>query len=563
VAVREITRRLKELIRDHQVHDDLRFVSVRTFDSFATRILLAAQIDKDLSGFSYDPRIELAIETLEDPESEASQIVAGYRHLIVDEIQDLVGVRARLVQALLKRISGGFTLLGDPAQAIYGFSVTEKAKTLNAQTLLEWVQKQQWTQSLLQRQLTENHRFQGATTRMAASLRTHILQGNKDESQTLEQLRHFVTMLGSAGSGKQPASNLTAGSDNSICILCRSNGEVLQLASLFAMNHIPFVMRPRPEDSGLPAWIGRVLGTHADSRISWREFEDRWNHLVARPGEPNAEQAWEYLRRVECAGRVDLDLNLLHRNLSKGAVLPDDIDAFLQEDTGCLAVSTIHAMKGREFDRVVILQPDTSQDRSSKIDTLEEARVLYVAATRARRELDRLDRGGLPVMWKEDCPNGRSRWIARTHTGYYFVEIGLGGDIDGQSSVSTYIFPSQEAALISQDVLWNQVRPGIPIKIYEVRRGKYVFFRVTLEQNGKKVDLGQMSLTFKQDISHLLMTRTRNRYFPYPKYFDSIQVVAVVTEVLPAFPENTHGPFSSSRFCIGLRVRGMGYLYKE
>ena len=91
------------MVRNRQVHDDLRFVSVRTFDSFATRILLAADTERDLKGFGYDARIELAIEALENPESDASLIVSRCRHLIVDEIQDLVGVRGRLVQILNPR----------------------------------------------------------------------------------------------------------------------------------------------------------------------------------------------------------------------------------------------------------------------------------------------------------------------------------------------------------------------------------------------------------------------------------------------------------------------------
>ena len=64
----------------------------RPADSFATRILLAAGSEKELTGFGYDQRIELAIEALENPQSDASQIVGGFRHLIVDEIQDLVSI---------------------------------------------------------------------------------------------------------------------------------------------------------------------------------------------------------------------------------------------------------------------------------------------------------------------------------------------------------------------------------------------------------------------------------------------------------------------------------------
>ena len=54
--------------------------------------------------------------------------IGDRRHLIVDEFQDLPGVRGELVLRLLDLLapSGapgyGFTILSDPAQAIYGFA---------------------------------------------------------------------------------------------------------------------------------------------------------------------------------------------------------------------------------------------------------------------------------------------------------------------------------------------------------------------------------------------------------------------------------------------------------
>ena len=48
--------------------------------------------------------------------------------MIVDEVQDLVGERARLRPRDPRRTSpadAGFTLLGDPHQAVYDFQLTE------------------------------------------------------------------------------------------------------------------------------------------------------------------------------------------------------------------------------------------------------------------------------------------------------------------------------------------------------------------------------------------------------------------------------------------------------
>jgi DNA helicase-2/ATP-dependent DNA helicase PcrA len=52
----------------------------------------------------------------------------GIRHFIIDEYQDLTGIRATLVQRLLEILAAGnddcgFTVLGDPDQAIYDWPI--------------------------------------------------------------------------------------------------------------------------------------------------------------------------------------------------------------------------------------------------------------------------------------------------------------------------------------------------------------------------------------------------------------------------------------------------------
>ena len=53
-----------------------------------------------------------------------------------------------------------------------------------------------------------------------------------------------------------------------VCVLCRTHGEMLQLASMFALRNVPFSVRPKPEDRGIPSWVARVLSTHTAGRAS-------------------------------------------------------------------------------------------------------------------------------------------------------------------------------------------------------------------------------------------------------------------------------------------------------
>ena len=111
-AVAELRRRITGLA------GDARYVGAATFDSFATRILAEAEPAGLLSRLDYDSRIRSAVDLLSGPG--IPDEVKLVRHVLVDEIQDLVGSRAQLVMALLERAEAGFTLFGDPAQAIYG-----------------------------------------------------------------------------------------------------------------------------------------------------------------------------------------------------------------------------------------------------------------------------------------------------------------------------------------------------------------------------------------------------------------------------------------------------------
>lgn len=562
-AVAEITRRLKYLVKKNRVHDDLRFVSVRTFDSFATRMLLAADSDGDLSGFSYDARIDLAIETLMSSRSDASVLISNFKHLIVDEIQDLVGVRARLVQILIERVSGGFTLLGDPAQAIYNFAdnpIKTGEKSIN---VFDWVRRQEWFSGVLERTLSDNYRSNGKIIQKVSRIREELLSNTSEDEIALDKLKIFVKRLQNAGSGIEPKLP-EVDIDESLCVLCRSNGEVLQLASLFAQKGVRFIVRPRPEDSGLPSWLGRVFGSYANPKISLREFECRWNTLIGEAVPIDHLTAWDWLKKIEEREKSDLDIQRLHLQLLRGKNLPDDLDAYVQAEQNGVALSTIHAVKGREFDQVVILQPDENNYIGTN-DYVEEARVLYVAATRARKEIANLGRNGLPQMWKVECENNRSRWIAHQRkSGYYFMEMGLAGDIDATSFVNKYLFASQEDAASNQNFLWKNVQVGDVAQIKKIKRGHYTFFRIFIENENFKdpILVGQLSLNFKKDLSKVLGSICGERYY-YPYYMKGIRVAALVTELLPPFSENSQEPFAASRFCIGLRLRGMGYIYKE
>ena len=104
-AVRTLTRRLTVVASaDEHVVEELRYVAVRTFDSWAFRILrLLGHDPSELLRRAHDENIAAVTNAITGPACEhVRQLIGDRRHLIVDEFQDLPGVRGELVLALLR-----------------------------------------------------------------------------------------------------------------------------------------------------------------------------------------------------------------------------------------------------------------------------------------------------------------------------------------------------------------------------------------------------------------------------------------------------------------------------
>ena len=115
---------------DDSVLEEPRHAPIRMFDSWAFRMLrlLGCPVPMLLAR-GHEDNIESLTGLITGNERDRIRIQLGNRrHLIVDDFQDPPGVRGEFVLALLKLLSpaaessAGFTILGDPAQSIYGFS---------------------------------------------------------------------------------------------------------------------------------------------------------------------------------------------------------------------------------------------------------------------------------------------------------------------------------------------------------------------------------------------------------------------------------------------------------
>ena len=454
-AVRTLTRRLSRIAgSEDSVLEELRHVSIRTFDSWAFRLLrlLGLPASKLLSR-GHDENISELTRFIGSSQRDAVRgVIGSRRHLIVDEFQDLPGVRGELVLALLdllappRRPGAGFTILGDPAQAIYGFAVQEEGRTYP--TPAEYWERVICTygSELEQRSLERNFRASEPLAKVSAILR-QVLLSERSDSEKLQFVREVVAALPSP---REPASRdwLREGSSRSRAVLTRSNGEAVRVLQALLGSEVegpgmPVRLRAGSYASLPPAWIAGLLRRWQSPGLTRSRFGRIYEHLRRQWDEavrahlclPPEDAAWSRLARASNAPEEAREIRIpdLRARLSWPDAFPDDQ---LVGEEG-LVVTTIHQSKGLEFDIVTLL--DTGRDDAeaeeggNELDdrvASEEANVHYVALTRAGRELNRLDGRtihGAPR--KREFKSGRERlfwWRGK----WINMEMGLRGDLD-------------------------------------------------------------------------------------------------------------------------------------
>lgn len=333
---------------------------VATLDSLASRLLTDAGID--VSGLGFDARIRSLLEGLNANEDITDQL-RDVEHLIVDEVQDVVGIRADLLAVLLTALpaTSGFTLLGDPLQGIYDFQLVPgslTADTLRAKAI-----------SLGATEISLHGQYRAKTadaTRAMASrqesgigpwihtMETHV---NKMPRVKADQVADWITA--------------TAGS---IAVLTQSNAQALVVTRELHSRGIPAELLGPATRRPLAPWIAGDLGD-ATGPFDFESFKER----MSDTDDETIRDRWLTLRRLTRAKGRSLDVGAAAKRLAAGVV-----PVSLYSERRRVTVSTIHRAKGLEFDRVLLLDP---KDWYDKDDKDAYARSLYVAITRPRHRL--------------------------------------------------------------------------------------------------------------------------------------------------------------------------------
>lgn len=383
-AVREIRKRLAA------VESRAEYVRVVTFDSFATWLLtLIDPLGTWVEG-SYNDRIRECTRLLQADE-EAREQIEELGHLLIDEVQDLVGVRAEMVLELLRHCTSGFTLFGDPSQAIYGFQLEGEDDGPTSQEFYAAL-REGYADELDELDLSENFRARTKEARRALEFGPMLSEHDPDYEAVYGLLREMIV----EELDKPSLDDLVAllpqmakRQSRRIALLCRTNGQALTVSGRLYAEEIPHRLQRRAVDRAVGPWLAAAFGLYRGYDVDRRRFLELIESCPVRPMlEP--EEAWLSLRRSTRAEGTTVDLPQLATAVRAGLIA----DELNETPEASLVVSTIHRAKGLEFDDVFVVDFDSPSLDEDELP--EETRLLYVALTRPR---DRLAMFDCPKQW--------------------------------------------------------------------------------------------------------------------------------------------------------------------
>ncbi|MEU4146234.1 UvrD-helicase domain-containing protein [Streptomyces parvulus] len=496
---RAAARELRERISRHG--ERARRVRARTFDAWAYEVLLRARPDGDWGTVGFDERIAAATREIEKGALEVGDEVPP-AHVVIDEVQDLLGGRRELVEALLDRYqdSCGFTVVGDAAQSVYGFQITDPDERADETgRFFDWL-RGSYPDDLVELRLTQN--FRAATPEARVGLghgpRLQRLTDSEEAVALYDELRDLLVAPANAMGGLdddytvQGLRELT----DSCAILTRDNQQALVVSGLLHEQGVEHRLRRPLEERPVPYWVAELLRSTEATGVD----EERFRSLLARvplPHEPNVDALWTVLRRVARGpGRGVLDLDRLRRAVAEGR-FPDEA---ADPENARIVVSTVHRAKGLEFDRVIVLTPPTVADLRKRygndLDMPAETRALYVAMTRVRQDLYHLPSPDLPLFRRAGHHHDGRRYLGSWRSYDRYGIVADAGDVDRDRP------PGHETdALTTQEHLLRKARPGqetVMRRRHDLPMGEKQSPPYVLLHEGREI--GEASQRFREDL---------------------------------------------------------------
>lgn len=499
-AVDVVKQRLVLAAEEGKLGYEWRDIDIRTFDSFATYML--AWIQKEmpnllpswfiLDGCDYNQRIMHATSVLE----KEKDMLADYKQIIVDEVQDLVGSRAKLVLSLLSGLpkTCGFTLLGDACQSLYDYLAVDDSSIMSSDEFYKQVFENFPNAQYLS--LTENHRQGDDLEGTTVPYRNAILTGTPHERCSEATILFSSIPTANVRLQSFAKKNVRAYIQNgTLGILTRTNGQALQISAWLRNEDVPHNLIRGLGSANFGDWISRIFTDWENETVDEASFVSKHISMFPDIDYETAKVRWAALlstqtgetkRRIEIK---DLLLGLLRNARESDLYKSNNVKDY------AITISNIHRAKGKEFDSVIVIDDVISAMTDTEQDDILEHKVCYVALTRPKKLIERVP---LSTQYIYITPNETrrcSKASRRPGKRPYISHFEVGADNDLEE---TSFAENSER----QEYIKNRLKPGTRLKLKKcpMNGEGYVVYCVVVEDQ-EHIVLGYTGKVFARELN--------------------------------------------------------------
>ena len=411
VVVSEIRERLQELFRDLGYSNYARGVDVTTFHSFA---LKHQKTDDRFEEKSVEEAIHTFAESLRANRDFAREIGSKYRAILIDEFQDMNEDFYSVVEALISNCRGGGLVIGDDDQDI-----------------LTW-NRVKWQKDHRRCPLEAVHyfeRFRKDLEPKETSLTVNYRSARNIIDRADEMIERAASQIDFSRMKKNGRASLDAVKKNAIS---KSDCIARVADAIEKGEHVAVLCRSNRECHEIYKTINDQGLVDSSDQIELLGSEDRRLYQLRASGglldicrdrnhyEFVEQHVWsEMMEALQARGFADWekdrkDLDNIYELVGKEVGRPRvrDLKKFIHEmrysdierlkakngmndKRARLTIATVHKVKGLEYDTVIVppseesfpFNDDNSRGPPLKVSAAEEARLYYVAMTRAKTSL--------------------------------------------------------------------------------------------------------------------------------------------------------------------------------
>ena len=525
-AVQELRDRIASFADEDM---DVIGVKIATIDSRAWQLRFGMTDEKGKNLFqSYNLSISEALQLLKDKPEDFEQAFEGISHVIIDEAQDITGIRLQLIEQMVRMLPStcGVTIFGDETQAIFGFTSDEEisGEEINAtgRNYLSVV-KERYSEDFEFLQLNSMHRTENVNLRrLIDELRLNIQVDSPELVIDQKDAAKKITQAADQSGIVFKAEEIRDLDDT--LILFRRRSDVLQACSFANQSNV----RHRIRMGGLPVicrpWIGQLLFGKNSELISSDEFNEFWQeegNKILDCGD-SAFSGFKRLMSVANQGGK-ISVKKL-RNAASRSVPPVEL-CIPDLGTEGPILGTIHASKGREAENVRLFMSSNSRSNASDEEKAEETRVLFVGASRAKQSLS----VGKGYVFGGSRLNGRSYKQVKGQNKVQ-VEIGKDGDFDIYSLVNKKVVTSEKALDIQRTLVELTSSGPRNVEAIQNPSANFIYDLYIVPQ---RIWIGRFNQRLNQDLFRIKGLINSHGSRRLPKKIPHLKLIGLTTVAIP------------------------------